>query len=186
MGSIRIELRKEFSEIPFGIFDAILQTGDPENPEEQEAICELLKEEQEKATAKKIEEEARIDIHVEQITSRLAHRLLHVKPIPGIDLEHLRAYLVYGFMAPTQRRTFAGKRKKTLGQVQREVANRLGIKFDLQEFNRVEKFLITNKIVVEYQRGAYSLSVNENKNKDTEDLILGIRKFLHTIKMPTE
>lgn len=186
MGSIRTELRKEFPEIPFGIFHAILETGDPENLEERVALRELLTEEQEKAIAKKIEGEEEINIYVEQITSRLAHRLLHTNPIPGIDLEHLQAYLVYGFMTPTQRRTFAGKRKKTLGQVQREVANRLGVKFDPQEFNRVERFLIAHKIIVEHRRGAYSLSLHGNSDKNTEDLIAGIREFLHTIKTQTE
>lgn len=180
----RLELRKEFPHIPFSEFNLIIDTLGLDEPD---ALRIILAEEEDMARAKVAEEQHRLRERFDAITASMLHRQLTLPLLPkDIDLEHVRAYLVYGFVAPSSNRRFAGENYLPQQHIRSNVKNKLGLRFDADKYSRAENFLLRNGVLG--GKGgvaglvAYSLNVNENAKGLTrigKEIVIATKRFMH-------
>lgn len=124
-------------------------------------VFHFLLAEQEEVGKRSAEAEAQIfRDRLDHITGSMIHRKLDVN-VPELDREHLRAVLVYGFVAPTQQRMFAGSREIAPETIRQFVENKLAMSFDSDQFDQVLRWLIRNKVTMGHK--GLSLSTQTGK-----------------------
>jgi hypothetical protein len=163
------ELRKEYSSIPFAVFLSIVEkTRIGELDEEGIQILRLiLQEEEDKGRSEKLAEESLIKSRLTQVSGSMIHHGLRIRVSEEVDLECVQAYVVYGLLASTQSRTFAGGRSITKQRLQTVVANKLGIFFSKEKFEAVHAWLLKSGVVTVMSRNE-SLALNVSRKGCTE------------------
>jgi len=183
-------LRRKYREIPFERFEKIVFVIGKEaifggGSDEDIAVLEmLLEEEAKKARDQKEAERGEMEQQIERITASMLHRTLLLSLPGGIDHEHARAILVYGFLAPSSSRRFIGGKFLPPEHVLEDVANKLGVLFNPVEYRKALNFLIHQGVVVERpKRGTvYSLNLYPSASSVTQwgkEIICACKRFLH-------
>lgn len=185
-GISRIELRREFPDLPFDQFNEIIDTlglGEPE------ALRIILREENDKAGLEREERERRLRERFETITASMLHRKLEI-PVrlpPEMDREQLCAFLVYGFVVPSSTKRFVGSNYLPREYIRKDVRNKFGPLFEEDKFQTVEAYALRNGVIQQSKRGAqgfvaYSLNIAEGAKGVTHDgraIIIAVKRFMH-------
>lgn len=144
------ELRKEYPFVPYHFWVEKIRETKLEQLDDEglEILCFILAEENEKGIKAKEAEQKLIREKLNLITASMVHNDFDIKVPLEIDKLHCQAYIVYGLLAPSQTRTFAGSRSRTLQPIRQFVSNKLGLLFDCQKFNNVHNWLLKNGVIL--------------------------------------
>ncbi len=113
------------------------------------------------------------------------HRLLPVEVPAKIDREHAQAILVYGFIVPTQLRTFAGRSPLSATNIRRNVMRKF-LNFEESRYEAALAFLVKSGALKAYDSGhegvGYSLNLHEKEHGVTDQgrrNILAAKRLLY-------
>lgn len=108
---------------------------------QSEALLEKLDEAERQAIEKNEAHEARLRELRKELSASEQHRLLTFLVPAGIDLEHVQAILMYGFLAPGHDRSFIGRKMLPVRNVRKDVQNKLGIGYSKESYDKAFAYL---------------------------------------------
>jgi len=141
-----------------------------------QSIDLLLSEADEKALAEKRAWEATVVKELGELSASMIHRAFNIKIPKDIDGEHLKAYLVYGLIRPSQRRIYAGKKTVKMETIQQFVRNKLGTYFDEAKFTAAHEWLLRNGVISDNHGIALNIS-GKNTTKDGQQILSEAKRF---------
>ena len=182
-GISKVRLRQEYQNIPFDVFLRI--TGGISvstlDAEEMEILRLILNEENEKGKAAKAAWEGVVQERLQFLVASMIHHELDID-VPGdLDREYVQAYIVYGLIAPSSTRTFAGSRYISPQTIRGFVERKLGSFFNLDKHQKAEAWLVQQG-VVDTAGGGYSLNLKENETGVTPvglEIIIGAKRLMY-------
>lgn len=175
------ELRREFPDIPLERFQMIVETL---GTDDLKGLRAILQGENETAVLVREDERRKIEDRYREITASMLHRSLNI-PLPEmVDANHARALIVYGFVAPSTSRTFAGVAFLPWEYVRDDVRNKLGEDFDLGKLEQAQQYLIQQGVIRAHKKGKSTLlvSLNLKDQSATEEgrrIIRATKRFMH-------
>ncbi|MEK7124969.1 MAG: hypothetical protein AAB864_01025 [Patescibacteria group bacterium] len=152
--------------------------------EDLDGVRAVLREEEEQALLILDDERRKILERHRQINASMMHRLLDI-PLPeSVDQDHARALIVYGFVAPSTSRTFAGVVHLPWEHVRDDVRNKLGGNFSPEKLEQAHRYLVQQGVMRGSSRGKSTLLVSMNlKEQSATDegrrIIQITKRFMH-------
>jgi len=100
------------------------------------------------------------------------HKLKFVVPA-GVDLEHVQALIMYGFLMPGQDKAYIGGKVLPERHVRTNVKNKLGIRYDLTMYGGALQYLKKEGVLNQQSSGSREEALSLKSGSDAKTRIHG-------------